>query len=128
MAAGQWQDTEATSSELTLGDQQGGQTRFPAHEAAPEAESMSSHNSDAEGELSHPTAVPSDTAKRKKRKRRKKKSDDFDTEDPAAAANIDVNLVEAPAKQRKNRKPRRKTPTVRLKPAKLECRRSRPDT
>ena len=107
MAAGQWQDTEATSSELTMRDQQCGQTRIPTHEAAPEAESMSPHNSDAEGELSH---LPSDTTKRKKRKRRKKNSDSFDTAHPAAAASVDINPVEAPAKARKNRAPRKQTP------------------
>ena len=47
VAEGQWQDLEATSSELTMRDQQGGQTRIPTHEAAPEADSTSPHNSDA---------------------------------------------------------------------------------
>ena len=47
VAEGQWQDPEATSSELTMRDQQGGQTRIPTHEAAPEADSTSPHNSDA---------------------------------------------------------------------------------
>ena len=81
-------------------------------------------NSDTEGELSH---LHADAAQRKKRKRPKKKSNALDSTDPAPEAPINVHLVEAPAKPRKNRAPRKQTPTYRFKPAKLECRPSRSD-